>query len=223
MTSASARPTPTSRTCATGLHVDGVSSAVTPGAGIAGDTRILSVTGDPGCTAEVVIRLVIEVQVPETGRAQRAEHGPTAVPTSRRGRSGVSKREVTFSWPADVVAFIRESHRRLRQGSDGLPLSAVLSAALELALDDPGSWLSSVRDDQRRSRPGVQRRQVSVQLPVPLVRRFNESWERLDGISAEVWGEGFRLTKAHLALAAVEYALRSAEDTLATVLRPEAQ
>ena len=79
---------------------------------------------------------------------------------------------------------------------------------------DPKPWLDQVRDDFRRSRPGTPRRKVSVQIPERTVHRLDDLRDRLDAMTAEVWGEGFSVTKAHLALAAIEYGLESAEQWL---------
>lgn len=222
MTSASARESPDLH-----QHV-GSSLGDAAGSPVAhevaeGEEAVVHVDTEPFLSREVLIRVVVEVRPSGGERCQPAPGSSSSMPRPRSVQSGGGKREVTFAWSADAVAGVRDAHRRIRRTVDGLSLSALVGAALEVALGDPKAWLGGVPDDLRRSRPGQPRRQVSVQLPEALVRRFNGLWDRLDGISADVWGEGFRLTKAHLALAGIEYALASAPDAVMAALVQDPQ
>lgn len=184
---------------------------------------VLHATSGPMGPLEVVIRLVVEVQAAGGSRTRSVEPLPTAPGRQGAARSAGARREVTFAWSAEAVAHVRDAHRRLRREVEGLTLSALVSAAIEVALEDPGAWLGTVEDDLRRSRLGHPRRQISVQLPDALVARFQNLWDRLEAMSADIWGDGFRLTKAHLALAGIEYSLASAEDSIIAALGRDVQ
>ena len=141
--------------------------------------------------------------------------GVRQVVISKRG-----KRDFNYSWPKEDVQAMKAAWARYRPmyrqhwkavdpaGSYGLVFSAFVAVALQEALGEPGEWLGTVRNDARKEPVVGGRSQVGLVWPVEVEEQVVALWEAVD---PEVFGEGFAVTKQHLAAAAILHGLKSAD------------
>lgn len=165
-----------------------------------------------------------DLAVPRERRAAAtaASTGSEKKPRSARYRR--EKREVAFKWAAEdmdrLMAVFRQArgeYRRIHQDDErphNLTISQFTATAIKVAAEHEAAWIGSVRNDARLEPMPGGRADAKFVWPRQTAEWLEDSWERLD---AETSTPGFRYTKAHLAAAAVMWALDSVGEWLPQV------
>src|SRR4051812_30947449 len=132
--------------------------------------------------------------------------------------------DANFAWPTDAIddftmTFLqaRPFYRKLHQAEPTrvrLTKSGLFAEAYAQARGQQAAWLGKVRPARWTSPTGEVYRQLGLAMSLATLDDIDEDVERLDADSAALWGDGFRLTKSHLVLAAVQHGLKNWEQWL---------
>jgi hypothetical protein len=98
-----------------------------------------------------------------------------------------------------------------------LARSAFFAQAYRSARVSKANWLADVRDAAWAAGRAERYSAIGFSWPSDLIAQLHEDWEYLDSQTAQLWGPGFHVTKAHVALSAIEYGLKSMDEWLSQV------
>lgn len=139
-----------------------------------------------------------------------------------------TRHEINVAWPQSEANALRATFREARTtyrnlGASAeapirrLTASAFFAAAYTHARAESAFWLSAVRPARWGVSSGDAYTQVVLSWPRGLVETAQEDFERLDTDSRVLWGTRFRLTKAHMLLAGIQFGVRSLHEWLPEV------
>jgi hypothetical protein len=128
------------------------------------------------------------------------------------------QRQVTYKWSAEVVGDLRKMWARARASyRGGLPVpparakltsSGFFAEAYVRANLMRAAWLGSVSSAHTGSPAARAYKQMAFVWPVRLIQQVEDDFDQLDADSLTLWGPRFRLTRAHMVLAAIQYGLK---------------
>jgi len=133
---------------------------------------------------------------------------PPGKPTTRQFNCEWPESEV-FHLRHDLVRARRTLRLSRRLTKETATQSHLLSEAYLIARAERGEWLETVREARLRDRTYEPYKHLCFHWPMDTADLFEDDWEQVSLERHLLWGERFRLTRAHYILAAVRYGVSS--------------